>query len=38
MERIFAGIEISKYRLDVHLQPSSEAFAVANDGKGRFSL
>ncbi len=38
MERIFAGIDISKDRLDVHLRPSSEAFAVANDGKGMAAL
>jgi transposase len=28
------GIDVSKDRLDVHLRPSGEAFAVARDGKG----
>jgi transposase len=28
------GIDVSKDRLDVHLRPSDEAFAVARDGKG----
>lgn len=30
----FAGIDVSKDRLDVHLLPSGETFAVAHDGKG----
>ena len=34
MERIFVGIDVAKDRLDVHLRPSGEAFAVARDGKG----
>ena len=38
MERIFAGIDISKDRLDVHLRPLSKVFAVANDGKGMEEL
>ena len=38
MERIFAGIDISKDRLDMHLRPLSEVFAVANDGKGMEEL
>ena len=29
-----AGIDVSKDRLDVHLLPSGEAFAVARDGEG----
>ena len=33
-----AGIDVSKDRLDVHLLPSDEAFAVARDGKGLESL
>jgi transposase len=33
-----AGIDVSKDRLDVHLLPSGEAFAVARDGKGLESL
>jgi len=31
---IFVGIDVSKDRLDVHLRPSGEAFAVARDGEG----
>ena len=34
MERIFVGIDVAKDRLDVHVLPSGEAFAVARDGKG----
>jgi transposase len=34
METIFVGIDVSKDRLDVHVRPSAEAFAVARDGKG----
>ena len=34
MERIFVGIDVAKDRLDVHVRPSGEAFAVARDGKG----
>jgi transposase len=34
MDAIFVGIDVSKDRLDVHVQPSSEAFVVARDGKG----
>jgi len=39
MERLaaspaFVGIDVSKDRLDVHLCPSGEAFAVLRDGKG----
>ena len=29
----FVGIDVSKDRLDVHLRPSGESFAVARDGK-----
>ncbi|HEV2039508.1 MAG TPA: IS110 family transposase [Casimicrobiaceae bacterium] len=32
------GIDVSKDRLDVHLRPSGEAFAVARDGKGLENL
>jgi transposase len=28
------GVDVSRDRLDVHLRPSGEAFAVARDGKG----
>ena len=34
MDAIFIGIDVSKDRLDVHVRPSAEAFAVARDGKG----
>jgi transposase len=34
MDAIYGGIDVSKDRLDVHLRPSGEAFAVARDGKG----
>jgi transposase len=32
------GVDVSKDRLDVHLRPSDEAFAVARDGKGLENL
>ncbi len=31
---VFAGIDVSKDRLDVHLRPSGRAFAVPRDGPG----
>jgi transposase len=31
---IFVGIDVSKDRLDVHVRPSGEAFAVVRDGEG----
>lgn len=34
METIFVGIDVSKDRLDVHVHPGGEAFAVARDGQG----
>lgn len=34
MDAIFVGIDVSKDRLDVHVHPSAEAFAVSRDGKG----
>jgi transposase len=34
METIYVGIDVSKDRLDVHVRPSGEAFAVARNGKG----
>jgi transposase len=34
MDTIFVGIDVSKDRLDVHVCPGGEAFAVARDGKG----
>jgi transposase len=34
MDAVYVGIDVSKDRLDVHVRPSREAFAVARDGKG----
>jgi transposase len=34
MDAVYVGIDVSKDRLDVHMLPSGEAFAVARDGKG----
>jgi transposase len=34
MEAFYVGIDVSKERLDVHVRPSGEAFAVTRDGKG----
>lgn len=34
MDGIYVGIDVSKDRLDVHVHPGGEAFAVARDGKG----
>jgi transposase len=34
MDAQYVGIDVSKDRLDVHLCPSGEAFAVARDGEG----
>jgi transposase len=34
----FVGIDVAKDRLDVHLRPSAEAFAVARDGEGLAQL
>jgi transposase len=34
MDAIYVGIDVSKDRLDVHVLPSGEVFAVARDGKG----
>lgn len=31
---IFVGVDVSKDRLDVHVLPAGEAFAVARDGEG----
>jgi transposase len=35
---VFVGIDVSKDRLDVHLRPSAEAFAVARNGEGLQNL
>jgi transposase len=34
MEQVFVGIDVAKDRLDIHVRPSDEAFAVARDGEG----
>jgi transposase len=34
MDAIYVGIDVSKDRLDVHVRPTGEAFAVTRDGKG----
>jgi transposase len=38
MEQIYVGIDVAKDRLDVHVRPSDEAFAVTRDGKGLAGL
>ena len=38
MDAIFVGIDVSKDRLDVHVLPSGEAFAVARNGEGLAEL
>jgi transposase len=35
---VFVGIDVSKDRLDVHLLPQGERFAVSNDGAGAAQL
>ena len=37
-EPVFVGIDVAKDRLDVHLRPSAETFAVARDGPGLAAL
>lgn len=34
MEQTLVGIDVSKDRLDVHVRPTGESFAVSRDGKG----
>jgi transposase len=34
MQEMFIGIDVAKDRLDVHVRPVGEAFAVARDGEG----
>ena len=34
MDAIYVGIDVSKDRLDVHVRPTGEAYAVSRDGKG----
>ena len=38
MEASFVGIDVSKDRLDVHVCPGGQAFAVARNGKGLHEL
>src|SRR5437016_8791544 len=38
MDATFVGIDVSKDRLDVHVRPSGEAFAVPRNGKGLSEL
>jgi transposase len=35
---MFVGIDVAKDRLDVHLRPAGETFAVARDGEGLTAL
>lgn len=37
-EEVFVGVDVSKDRLDVHVLPSGEAFAVGRDGEGLTAL
>jgi len=34
MDASYVGIDVSKDRLDIHVRPGDEAFAVSRDGKG----
>jgi transposase len=34
MEQVYVGVDVSKVRLDVHVLPRGEAFAVARNGEG----
>jgi transposase len=38
MDAVYVGIDVSKDRLDVHVRPSGQAFAVARDGEGLAGL
>ena len=38
MDSVFVGIDVSKDRLDVHIQPSGEAFNVVHDDPGVTAL
>ena len=38
MGQTYIGIDVSKDRLDVHVRPSDEAFAVGRDGEGLAAL
>jgi transposase len=38
MDALYVGIDVSKDRLDVHVQPSGESFSVARDSEGLAAL
>jgi transposase len=38
MEQSFVGIDVAKDRLDIHVRPSGESFALARDGEGLAAL
>ena len=38
MDATYVGIDVSKDRVDVHVEPTGEAFAVARDGEGLAAL
>jgi transposase len=38
MDEVFVGVDVSKLRLDVHVLPSGDVFAVANDSEGLAAL
>jgi len=38
MEQVYVGIDVAKDRLDVHVRPSREVFAVPRDGDGLTAL
>ena len=38
MDATYVGIDVSKDRLDVHVRPTGETFAVARDGEGLAAL
>lgn len=38
MDEVFVGLDVSKDRLDVHVRPSAESFAVARDSDGVAAL
>ena len=38
MEQTYVGIDIAKERLDVHVRPQDESFAIARDGEALASL
>ena len=35
---MFVGIDVSQDRLDIHVRPSGDAFAVMHDGEGITAL